>query len=252
MSGQRNRVGDRLGLQISHKKNIFNRNFKVGGLVDKGKRAHVRSSKRRPSYPTCMNGKLILEKKKVVSGSAESWTSTSDSELEEGQFRNFGLEKGECSRFKSKGFGPKHDGLLKKDRYSGNGLQTNSGDGLSISFGVQDDGNLSSCGNGLLVPNSNRPYRNSYRNRAASAENAPKQIFVRNSEQRVVSLSDSEGRLMSLPLKDPIQLPLMDGKGGQISGKDFLEVPLAVEIEGMESQVSADRGAALISKTARG
>ncbi|KAK1556457.1 hypothetical protein Q3G72_005313 [Acer saccharum] len=151
MSGQRNRVGDRLELQISHKKNIFNLNFKVGGLVDKGKRAHVRSSKRRPSYPTCMNGKLILEKKKVVSGSAESWTSTSDSELEEGQFRNFGLEKGECSRFKSKGFGPKPYGLLKKDRHSGNGLQTSSGDGLSISFRIQDDGNLSTCEGGVSI-----------------------------------------------------------------------------------------------------
>ncbi|KAI9185659.1 hypothetical protein LWI28_009261 [Acer negundo] len=65
MSGQRSKVGERLGLQISH-------NLKVDGSMDNGKQAHVIISKRRTSHPTCLNDKLILEKQKVISGSEES------------------------------------------------------------------------------------------------------------------------------------------------------------------------------------
>ncbi|KAK1552393.1 hypothetical protein Q3G72_015948 [Acer saccharum] len=155
MSGQRSRVGDRLGFQISHKENNFNRKFKS-------------------------------------------------------------------------------DGLLMDYGDSENEPNANCGDGPNLTFGLQEEGNQSSCGNGLVGSVTRNPNRNPTRKRAKSTENVIKQILVRNSDQRVVSLSDSEGRLMSLPLKSPIQLPLKDRLGGQISGKDFVEVPLAVEIEGME------------------
>ncbi|KAK1584237.1 hypothetical protein Q3G72_031097 [Acer saccharum] len=110
-------------------------------------------------------------KQKAVNGRAESWTSTSDSELEEGQFRDFGVAKGECSRPKCRGNISKSDGLPMDYGYSENEPYANCGDGPNLTFGLQEEGNQSSCGNGL---------------------------------------------------------------GGQISGKDFVEVPLAVEIEGME------------------
>ncbi|KAK1554408.1 hypothetical protein Q3G72_011679 [Acer saccharum] len=197
-SGQRKIVGDRLGWQTSHKEISFNRKGKVGGWMDKGKQVHVRSSKRRTSHPACLNSKLILDKQKVVSDSVESWTSTSDSNFEEGQLRNFGLVKGECSRSRPKEV---------RNQYSD--------------------------GNGQLGSANRSPHHYPRRVRAASAENVPKQILVKNSEQRIVSLSDSEGRLMSMPINNPVQLPLKDGKGCQIRGKDLREVPLAVEIEGL-------------------
>ncbi|KAK4852607.1 hypothetical protein QYF36_025427 [Acer negundo] len=174
MSGQRSKVGERLGLQISH-------NLKVGGSMDNGKQAHVIISKRRTSHPTCLNDKLILEKQK-------------------------------------------------------------------------EDGNQSSCGYGLHVVATKSPDKDPNRGRAASIDMIPNQILVRNSDQRVVSFSDNDGRLMSLPLNGPIQLLLKDGQRGQIRGKDFLEVPLAVEIEGMvisEQRASAIGVAGPKTKSAR-
>ncbi|KAK0599441.1 hypothetical protein LWI29_005329 [Acer saccharum] len=143
-------------------------------------------------------------KQKAVNGRAESWTSTSDSELEEGQFRDFGVAKGECSRPKCRGNISKSDGLPMDYGYSENEPYANCGDGPNLTFGLQEEGNQSSCGNGLVASVTRNPDRNPTRKRAMSTENVTKQILVRNTDQRVVSLSDSEGRLMSLPLKSPI------------------------------------------------
>ncbi|KAK0577412.1 hypothetical protein LWI29_032690 [Acer saccharum] len=253
-SGQRKIVGDRLGWQTSHKEISFNRKGKVGGWMDKGKQVHVRSSKRRTSHPACLNSKLILDKQKVVSDSVESWTSTSDSNFEEGQLRNFGLVKGECSRSRPKVNGLIPDGLRQSNRQKVIGPLSSSDDGMSISFGMQEVRNQYSDGNGQLGSANRSPHHYPRRVRAASAENVPKQIMVKNSEQRIVSLSDSEGRLMSMPINNPVQLPLKDGKGCQIRGKDLREVPLAVEIEGLaisDPTGSENRGAARKAKSAR-
>ncbi|KAK4859253.1 hypothetical protein QYF36_002240 [Acer negundo] len=113
-------------------------------------------------------------------------------------------------------------------------------------YWAKEEGTQSSCGYGLEVAATKNPDKDPNRGRAACIEMIPNQILVRNSDQRVVSFSDSDGRLMSLPLNGPIQLPLKDGQGG----KDFLEVPLAVEIEGMvisEQRVTAIGGAGILA-----
>ena len=198
--------------------------------MDKGKQAFVRNSKRRVVQPTCMNGKLILEKQKVASRSKDNESSSSDSEVEERQFRVFGKEKGECSRFKFMGNGPKLDGLLKENRQQEEGSHFSSGDGLNLTFGLMEEGIQPESSN----ESAHKKVENSQRRRAALTENIPKKLLVRSSKQRTISLSDNDGRLMSLPLKGPIQLPLKDGQGRQIRGKDFREVPLSVEFEGIE------------------
>ncbi|KAK0596443.1 hypothetical protein LWI29_015734 [Acer saccharum] len=71
------------------------------------------------------------------------------------------------------------------------------------------------------------------RNKVAQ-EHGPNQIIVRNKEKRVVSFSDNDGRMVSLPLKGPIQLPLRDAERVQIRGQDFQEVPITVELSGIE------------------
>ncbi|KAI9185240.1 hypothetical protein LWI28_005562 [Acer negundo] len=143
----------------------------------------------------------------------------------------------------SRGIGPTSDGLQKIHRQSENGPYSYSGEGMNLSFGMQEDGNQSSCGYGLHVAATKSPDKDPNRGRAASIDMIPNQILVRNSDQRVVSFSDNDGRLMSLPLNSPIQLLLKDGQRGQIRGKDFLEVPLAVEIEGMV--ISEQRASAI-------
>ena len=179
-----------------------------------------------------MNGKLVLEKKKDVKGRAESRTTSSDEETEEGQFSDFGLVKGECSKFKSLGKGLKSDGLIQGQQDIG--LLDSSEDRLSDSNGQQTEGNISSGDKGLSKSSSQDlgQINKSHNKRFMSSSDSPKQILVRNSEQRGASFSDNDGRLVNLPLTGPIQLPLRDGQGGQIRGKDFIEVPLTVEIEG--------------------
>ncbi|KAK3206284.1 hypothetical protein Dsin_020330 [Dipteronia sinensis] len=98
-------------------------------IVDKGKRAYVRNSKRMTSHQQWLNGKIDLEMRKDGRNREERWSSTSDSEMEEGQLRNFGL------------------------------------------------------------------------------------------------VQDNEGRAVSHPVKGPIQLPLQDVEGGQITGKDLVGSP---------------------------
>ncbi|KAK1582613.1 hypothetical protein Q3G72_016758 [Acer saccharum] len=230
VTSQRKKAGDRLGVQISHTENLLSQKFKVGGSADKGKQAWVRNSKSRTSHPTCVNDKLVLKKKKVVRGRAESWTTSSEEETEEGQFRDFGLVRGECSKFKSLGKGLKSDGPIQGQQDIG--LLASSEDGLSDSNVQQTEGNITSGDKGMSKSSSqdlgqiNKPQKK----RFMSSSDSPKQILMRNSEQRVAYFLDNDGRLVNLPMTGPIQLPLRDGQGG--IGKDFIEVPLTVEIEG--------------------
>ncbi|KAK3227568.1 hypothetical protein Dsin_007430 [Dipteronia sinensis] len=59
-----------------------------------------------------------------------------------------------------------------------------------------------------------------------------RQMLLRHKEHHLVSLSDKEGRLLSLPLKGPIQLPLIGLRGNLIMGRDLEALPLTVELEG--------------------
>ncbi|KAK1592037.1 hypothetical protein Q3G72_018136 [Acer saccharum] len=85
---------------------------------DKGKSPFIGETKKRPSYRSCLNGKLDLDKygadrRRVVSSS----TSSSDDSLEEGQVWEFEKDRGECSNCKP--FGKRQDW---NDDGVGNGL----------------------------------------------------------------------------------------------------------------------------------
>ncbi|KAK1556692.1 hypothetical protein Q3G72_010297 [Acer saccharum] len=138
-----------------------------------------------------MNGKLVLEKKKDVRGRKESWTTSSDEETEEGQFMDFGLVKGECSKFKSLGKGLKSDGLIQGQQDIG--LLDSSEDRLSDSNGQQTERNISSGDKGLSKSSSQDlgQINKSHKKRFMSSSDSPKQILVRNSEQRGGRLSQT-------------------------------------------------------------
>ncbi|KAK0601608.1 hypothetical protein LWI29_025779 [Acer saccharum] len=52
---------------------------------------------------------------------------------------------------------------------------------------------------------------------------------------------DQEGRTVSLPLREPIQLPIKDARGGNIRGEDLVAVPLAVELGGGSEEAANQR-----------
>ncbi|KAK0597466.1 hypothetical protein LWI29_025553 [Acer saccharum] len=195
-----NRVDIRVGQNVRDSDNLVNRKFKKGGSMDKGKRTYVRSAKMKTSHPHSVCGKLELEKKISASCRAESWSSSTNSDLEEGQLKNFGLFKGECSKVKSVGFGPKIDGLK----------QTH---GKKVVGGLQFDGELY-CG------------------------------FDGSSES-----NSKSSEIKSITFRGHIQLPLRDKEGTQIRGKYFLEVPITVELTGLErSNMIEDRQRAMSSE----
>ncbi|KAK0601902.1 hypothetical protein LWI29_028605 [Acer saccharum] len=70
-------VGVRRGEDVRVVDYLDNRNFKKRGSLDKGKQCSVRNSKRKPSFPRCQNGKLVLSKQKPATGRDDSWTSIS-------------------------------------------------------------------------------------------------------------------------------------------------------------------------------
>ncbi|KAK2650230.1 hypothetical protein Ddye_017719 [Dipteronia dyeriana] len=118
----KNRKCVRLGFDASESKNFYNQKGKEEGLVDKGKQTYVRNSKRRTSHAYYVNGKLQIGKSKAVRSNTKSWTSSSESSMEEGQLRNFGLEKDESSKLKSMGkrpkvAGPSSNSGQQRDRY---------------------------------------------------------------------------------------------------------------------------------------
>lgn len=90
-------VRDKGGFNVSGSDNPLNLKFKKGGSSrskDKGKRPYVRIPKIHTSHPSGTFGKLDLAKKKHVSCRAESVFSSSESDCEEGQIRDFGRFKG--------------------------------------------------------------------------------------------------------------------------------------------------------------
>ncbi|KAK1582548.1 hypothetical protein Q3G72_016141 [Acer saccharum] len=217
---------DKSGYKACDSNNLFSRKFKKGGSRDKGKRAYVRVPKRKPSHPSGVCGKLDLEKKRQVNCRVESGNTTSNSESEEEQMGNFSFFKGECSKVKEVGRGPMLDGpkMLKSAQ------DINSGSQLGGSQQGSDLGLIESTSknSGQVSSPSDRPHRQ------VAHKYGSRRILVRNKEHHVVSLSDNDGRLMSLPLEGPIQLPLRDEEGIQIRGHDFREVPINVELSGVE------------------
>lgn len=90
------------------KKPTFSK-YKGGSSIEKGKKAYVRNSNRMIAHSPILNGKLVLEKRKGVRCKVDSESSSSNFDIEEGQIRNFSLTKGECSKAKYVGKGPKLD-----------------------------------------------------------------------------------------------------------------------------------------------
>ncbi|KAK2648320.1 hypothetical protein Ddye_015809 [Dipteronia dyeriana] len=89
------------------------------GAKDKGKAVYVTKSKKRPTLVTCMEGKLDLQKKKVESDKGDvvsSWSTSLDSDTEEGQMMDFGKKMGDCSNVKQVGKKVEngHQGGLRK------------------------------------------------------------------------------------------------------------------------------------------
>ncbi|TXG68297.1 hypothetical protein EZV62_003232 [Acer yangbiense] len=202
-------VMDKKGREIKDSVNLYNRNFNKMGSRDKGKRTYVRDSKRRTSHLGGVVGKLDLEKKRHGSCRVESWKSSSDSDTEEGQLRYVGIFKGECSKgrwSKESSSGPKEVG----SQSSANGLTT-----------AKNSENESSS-------SSERPTK------IVTHEKDSIKFIERNKDQRGVSFSNNNGRMVSLSLEGPIQLPLRDAEGVQIRGRDFKEVPITVELTGLE------------------
>ncbi|KAK3220256.1 hypothetical protein Dsin_014226 [Dipteronia sinensis] len=226
---QRRMKGDRLGWDVSDSENFVNCKGKEEVVVDKGKQAYVRKEKKRTSHPNCVNGKLEIEKINEVRSRTKSWTSSSDSDVEEGFLRNYGLQKGESSKVKSMGKRPKFVGP-------------------TVNYGQQREGYHSSQGDGPVKeqvtssknsdPESNPNRESPYNKRCVSK--GPRQILVRHTNQRLVSFSDNDGRVVSLPLHRHVQLPICDTEGGQIRGKDLKAIPLAVEIDGTQSTRGRD------------
>ena len=55
--------------------------------------------------------------------------------------------------------------------------------------------------------------------------------MVRHINNKVISISDQEGRAVNLPLRGPVPFPLQDSEGSQIRAEDLVPVQLAVDLE---------------------
>ncbi|KAK0597066.1 hypothetical protein LWI29_021500 [Acer saccharum] len=191
-----------------------------GGPIIKGQQAYVRNNKKRPMH---VNGELDLEKRRASGGDInESWSS-SDFEMDEGQMAVLGLDRGECSNHNLLGKGPKkviYDG--PKVASVGEGMLSNT-DGLSSWAAASHESPIINLKHATTV---------------GCVSGSSKKLVVRHDDQRMVSISNQEGKVLSLPLRGPIQLPLTGLKGGLIRGKDLIAVPLAVELDGDERRNS--------------
>ena len=215
----------RQGSKSSKSDYMINRKFKKGGSLEKGKRSYVRSSKKRTFHNIFQYGKLVLEKQQPVFSRDATWSSSSDTDEVERRLGNFGFEKGECSKLKVVGQGNQNSDEpnwnRKDNQILKGGLQLNLS---SNSQRPNDD---------YSNPSQQRPTlkkAHSFSNKNLESDMA----CSINKEQRLVSMSDREGRLFSVPLKGPIQLPVTDAEGFQIRGSDLQEVPLMVELAGSQ------------------
>ncbi|KAK1548820.1 hypothetical protein Q3G72_009996 [Acer saccharum] len=166
------------------------------------------------------NGKLVLSKQKPATGRDDSWTSISESECVEGHMRKFGIEKGECSKFRMVGKGPNLNGLQAVDGLHVDGSQASD----SRSYESEDSTMRSKQQDS---PNRNRPKNPSL----------PDNI-QRYNKQRVASGTENIKNLNGGQMTAPIQLPFRDESGVQIRGEDLQEVPLVVELDGSDSTAS--------------
>ncbi|KAK3173875.1 hypothetical protein Dsin_032976 [Dipteronia sinensis] len=138
--------------------------------------------------------------------------SSTDTDFEEEELLNFGKFRGECSNVKSLGKGCNKTEEVKPD-------PPNALDGWQASLNPFD-----------LYDSESGPRTEGPK----EVSSGPRQITVRNEDKNMVSISDQEGGMVSLPLQSPIQLPLTVFESGQITGKDFVAVPLSVELEGVK------------------
>ncbi|KAK3220252.1 hypothetical protein Dsin_014222 [Dipteronia sinensis] len=211
-STDRTEKGDKKGLnnlQLSTVKQV--KRLSCERMLNKGKSAYVRISKRKPSQLTQVGQKLVLDKRGSVRYKDESST---DTDFEEGELLNFGKFRGECSNVKSLGKGCNKTEEVKPD-------PPNALDGWQASLNPFD-----------LYDSESGPRTEGPK----EVSSGPRQITVRNEDKNMVSISDQEGGMVSLPLQSPIQLPLTVFESGQITGKDFVAVPLSVELEGVKKR----------------
>ncbi|KAK0602936.1 hypothetical protein LWI29_038397 [Acer saccharum] len=113
----------RRGSKVGDKDNLssLRSDFLEEGTLDRGKHAYVRTHRKKP-FQCGGKGKIDLEKKRATSRREireDSWSSSSDFELEEGQIMGRVMTRGECSNQKSLGNGPKrasaHGNFIKKN-----------------------------------------------------------------------------------------------------------------------------------------
>ncbi|KAK3232160.1 hypothetical protein Dsin_004041 [Dipteronia sinensis] len=176
---------------------------------------------------TYVDGKLDLQKKRAERGRGSgvvSWTTSSDSETEEGQLMDF---YGECSNVKQVPNGCKnrtHGGL--KESCFENGLQRD----IEAHIIVFED----------IAYNFHESPRTQVDRESGKddQERVPRRILLKHKEQEWLTISDQETRAVSLSLKSPIQLPLTDYEGDQITGKDLIVVPLVVDLGVVENRGS--------------
>ncbi|KAK3200244.1 hypothetical protein Dsin_023659 [Dipteronia sinensis] len=184
-----------------------NLDLTVEKTKEKGKHTFVRKVKKRPTLLSSLNGKLDLEIRRDTT-IAESSVDSSDSEFEEGQLKGLGRFRGECSRFKVKSTKTTDHGPQSDMEYHASPREETNPETLEIS--------TLDCEN---------------RTRIDPLE-GPRHMLVRHRTHNVVSISDKEGRLLSLPfnlpLNGPIQLHLNGAEGYQISGKDLIVLPLEI------------------------
>ncbi|KAK1583380.1 hypothetical protein Q3G72_023248 [Acer saccharum] len=186
---------------------------------EKGKKPVIRRTKAKGAPYQCLNGKLVLDKREGKG----RWSTSSDSEPEEGEVGEMTFYRGECSNFKTVGQPSKGAQCFK------------SSDGL---------------GNGPCRPKASLP-KDSIVNSVVSPAGSEKEAFssegpsldARHKEQHLIYFSDLEGRPLSMPLRGPVQLPLQAVKGGQISGKDLLEIPVVVDLTSGDSRIPTQAGA---------
>ncbi|KAK4839221.1 hypothetical protein QYF36_020150 [Acer negundo] len=137
---------------------------------------------------------------------------------------NFGFCKGESSKVKLVGKRPKLDGPMKAfGQKHGHGSKRER---IRINCGPQAEG-LQTYG---VVGLTDSTSKNSEQQSSSFTNmpqirvthmKGPNQIIDSNKEQHVVSFSDNDGRMVLLPLEDPILLPLRNEEGAQIRGQDF-------------------------------
>ncbi|KAK0597862.1 hypothetical protein LWI29_029289 [Acer saccharum] len=180
---------------------------------DKGKNVYVRTPKKIPAFPTCLNGKLVIEKEKRALSSSNtedsSYESSSAETIEEAREVTLSKYQGECSKFYSKG--PKCVG---------------EGDEQPISPSEKGECSSSDSPKTLIIA-SEACVNGTFSDQLEG----PRKLVVSHKEHQSVLFTDLEGRILSIPLKGPIPLPLSGVEGNQISGSDLKELPIMIELE---------------------